>query len=87
MGIYASFGCSQALLSFCMGATFSLLTYFASQQLHKVFGSLTIASFVYGFGLLLGGDQASHARSNVILRNYGVYARLYFQWHVPQVIY
>ena len=36
MGIYAAFGCSQALFSFFMGSTFALLTFFASQNLHKV---------------------------------------------------
>lgn len=35
MGIYAGLGVSQAFFSFCMGAMFSLLTYFASQRLHK----------------------------------------------------
>jgi hypothetical protein len=35
MGIYAALGVSQAIFSFAMGATFALLTYFASQRLHK----------------------------------------------------
>ncbi|KAF8907317.1 ABC transporter [Gymnopilus junonius] len=35
MGIYAGLGVSQALFSFVMGATFALLTYFASQSLHR----------------------------------------------------
>ncbi|KAJ6570148.1 ABC transporter, partial [Mycena vulgaris] len=35
MGIYAFFGISQALTFFFMGSTFALLTYFASQNLHK----------------------------------------------------
>ncbi|KAJ8692856.1 hypothetical protein PTI98_010127 [Pleurotus ostreatus] len=35
MGIYASLGISQALASFLMGSTFAMLTYFASQRLHK----------------------------------------------------
>ncbi|KAF9560470.1 ABC transporter [Agrocybe pediades] len=35
MGIYAALGVSQALFSFVMGASFALLTYFASQSLHK----------------------------------------------------
>ncbi|PPQ68225.1 hypothetical protein CVT26_005758 [Gymnopilus dilepis] len=35
MGIYAGLGASQAFFSFIMGATFALLTYFASQALHK----------------------------------------------------
>jgi hypothetical protein len=37
MAIYAAFGCSQALFSFSMSATIALLTFFASQNLHKVF--------------------------------------------------
>jgi hypothetical protein len=36
MGIYAGLGVTQALASFVMGGAFALLTYFASQQLHKV---------------------------------------------------
>jgi hypothetical protein len=44
MGIYAAFGCSQALVSFVMGATFALLTFFASQRLHKVFFESGIAA-------------------------------------------
>ncbi|KDR78881.1 hypothetical protein GALMADRAFT_244520 [Galerina marginata CBS 339.88] len=36
MGIYAGLGASQALFMFVMGATFALLTYFASQSLHKL---------------------------------------------------
>ncbi|KAJ7116424.1 ABC transporter [Mycena epipterygia] len=35
MGIYAFFGLSQALTFFFMGSTFAMLTYFASQNLHK----------------------------------------------------
>ncbi|KAJ7039616.1 ABC transporter [Mycena alexandri] len=35
MGIYAFFGVSQAITFFFMGSTFALLTYFASQTLHK----------------------------------------------------
>ncbi|KAF7375201.1 Oligomycin resistance ATP-dependent permease YOR1 [Mycena sanguinolenta] len=35
MGIYAMFGVSQAITFFLMGSTFALLTYFASQNLHK----------------------------------------------------
>ncbi|KAF8150782.1 ABC transporter [Crassisporium funariophilum] len=35
MGIYAGLGVSQAIASFLMGATFAMLTYFASQRLHK----------------------------------------------------
>ncbi|KAF9484351.1 ABC transporter [Pholiota conissans] len=35
MGIYASLGIGQALSSYLMGATFALLTYFASQRLHR----------------------------------------------------
>ncbi|KAJ7678475.1 ABC transporter [Mycena rosella] len=35
MGIYAFFGLSQAIFFFFMGATFAMLTYFASQNLHK----------------------------------------------------
>lgn len=36
MGIYAGLGVSQALFNFFMGAMFALLTYYASQRLHKV---------------------------------------------------
>ncbi|KAF8969223.1 ABC transporter [Flammula alnicola] len=36
MGVYAGLGVAQAVASFFMGATFALLTYFASQRLHKV---------------------------------------------------
>jgi hypothetical protein len=36
MAIYAFFGVSQAITFFFMGSTFALLTYFASQNLHKV---------------------------------------------------
>jgi hypothetical protein len=50
MGIYAAFGCSQALFSFFMGSTFALLTYFASQKLHKVF--LNLALPLYSFMLV-----------------------------------
>ncbi|PPQ64144.1 hypothetical protein CVT24_008774 [Panaeolus cyanescens] len=35
MGVYAALGVSQAFAAFLMGATFSLLTFFASQRLHK----------------------------------------------------
>lgn len=35
MGIYAALGVSQALFTFTMGAAFAMLTYFASQRLHK----------------------------------------------------
>ncbi|KAJ6577412.1 P-loop containing nucleoside triphosphate hydrolase protein [Mycena capillaripes] len=35
MGIYAFFGLMQAVTFFFMGSTFALLTYFASQNLHK----------------------------------------------------
>ncbi|KJA16429.1 hypothetical protein HYPSUDRAFT_207024 [Hypholoma sublateritium FD-334 SS-4] len=34
MGVYAALGVSQAVFSYMMGATFALLTYFASQRLH-----------------------------------------------------
>ncbi|KAG1831992.1 ABC transporter [Suillus subalutaceus] len=34
-GIYAALGISQALTMFMMGGTFALLTYYASQQLHR----------------------------------------------------
>ncbi|KAG0695501.1 ABC transporter [Suillus ampliporus] len=34
-GIYAALGVSQALTMFMMGAMFALLTYYASQQLHR----------------------------------------------------
>jgi hypothetical protein len=40
MGIYGGIGVSQALVNFSMGAMFALLTYYASQRLHKV-------SFIY----------------------------------------
>ncbi|KAJ7671586.1 ABC transporter [Mycena polygramma] len=39
MAIYAFFGVSQAITFFFMGSTFALLTYYASQSLHK--GALT----------------------------------------------
>ncbi|KAJ7454698.1 ABC transporter [Mycena latifolia] len=35
MAIYAFFGASQAITFFFMGSTFAMLTYFASQNLHK----------------------------------------------------
>ncbi|KAG1747124.1 ABC transporter [Suillus paluster] len=35
-GIYATLGVSQALTMFIMGAIFALLTYYASQQLHRI---------------------------------------------------
>ncbi|RXW24280.1 hypothetical protein EST38_g1589 [Candolleomyces aberdarensis] len=35
MGIYAGLGVGQAVAAFIMGAAFALLTYFASQRLHK----------------------------------------------------
>ena len=35
MGVYAALGVSQAISAFLMGVTFTLLTYFASQRLHK----------------------------------------------------
>ncbi|KAJ7510425.1 ABC transporter [Mycena galericulata] len=35
MGIYSFFGVSQAITFFFMGSTFAMLTYFASQTLHK----------------------------------------------------
>jgi hypothetical protein len=40
MGIYAFLGVAQAIAFFAMGSMFALLTFFASQQLHKV-NSLT----------------------------------------------
>lgn len=36
MGIYAALGVSQSLTMFFTGATFALLTYYASQELHEV---------------------------------------------------
>ncbi|KAK2460902.1 hypothetical protein APHAL10511_007372 [Amanita phalloides] len=36
MGLYAALGISQAFASFLMGGSFALLTYFASQRLHKI---------------------------------------------------
>ena len=42
MGIYAALGCSQALFTFFMSAAFVSLTYFASQNLHKVFLNLAL---------------------------------------------
>jgi hypothetical protein len=36
MGIYAFLGVAQAIAFFIMGSMFALLTYFASQSLHKV---------------------------------------------------
>ena len=36
MGIYAALGVSQSLTMFFMGASFAILTYFASQKLHEV---------------------------------------------------
>lgn len=41
-GIYAALGVSQSLTMFMMGAIFSLLTYYASQQLHGVSASRCI---------------------------------------------
>ncbi|KAF7976598.1 hypothetical protein HWV62_6090 [Athelia sp. TMB] len=35
MGIYAGLGVSQAIFAFAMGASFALLTYYASQRLHR----------------------------------------------------
>ncbi|KAJ3795163.1 ABC transporter [Lentinula aff. detonsa] len=35
MGIYAGLGVAQAMAMFLMGTTFAMLTYFASQRLHK----------------------------------------------------
>ncbi|KAF8656809.1 hypothetical protein AX16_002359 [Volvariella volvacea WC 439] len=35
MGLYASLGVAQAVAAFFMGATFAMLTYFASQRLHR----------------------------------------------------
>ncbi|KAG9315243.1 hypothetical protein JVU11DRAFT_4377 [Chiua virens] len=35
MGIYAALGVSQSLTMFCMGASFAMLTYYASQELHE----------------------------------------------------
>ncbi|KIM84372.1 hypothetical protein PILCRDRAFT_96946 [Piloderma croceum F 1598] len=35
MGIYGGIGVSQAVVNFTMGAMFALLTYYASQRLHK----------------------------------------------------
>jgi hypothetical protein len=50
MAIYAAFGCSQALFSFFLGATIALLTFFASQKLHKVF--LNVALLLYACHLI-----------------------------------
>ncbi|KZP02968.1 hypothetical protein FIBSPDRAFT_769650 [Athelia psychrophila] len=36
MGVYAGLGVSQAIFSFAMGASFALLTYYASQSLHRM---------------------------------------------------
>ena len=66
MGIYAAFVFSQALFSFFMGSTFALLTYFASQNLHKVFLNLALPLYAR-HDYFLGRNQASHARPNVIL--------------------
>ncbi|KAJ7758854.1 ABC transporter [Mycena maculata] len=49
MGIYAFFGVSQAITFFFMGSTFALLTYFASQNLHKVRNAQSYLRSIYWF--------------------------------------
>jgi len=52
MGVYASLGVAQAFGAFLMGATFAILTYFASQNLHKV--SAILLTLFYLLTLFLG---------------------------------
>jgi hypothetical protein len=77
MGIYAGIGVSQAIFNFSMGAMFALLTYYASQRLHKV-------SYTNNFTVRIrfishvGGHRACDARTNVILcDNRGVFGLTY----------
>ena len=65
MGIYAGLGVSQAVAAFLMGAAFALLTYFASQTMHKV-RSLAFNMVLYSRSIV-GCGQPGHARSNVVL--------------------
>jgi len=70
MGIYAGFGVGQAISMFCMGACFALLTYFASQTLHKVL--VHVLRFVVPGAkpFDVGCHQAGHACANVFLRDH-----------------
>jgi len=43
MGIYAAFGVAQAVSMFLIGSSFAVLTYFASQRLHKVGGRVFLS--------------------------------------------
>lgn len=45
MGIYAALGVSQSLTMFVMGASFAILTYYASKRLHEV----CLCLFVYKY--------------------------------------
>jgi len=65
MGIYAGLGVAQAFIFFFMGASFSILAYFASRTLHRV--SLLRSSDLMMSDLLLGCHQARNARSHVLL--------------------
>jgi len=65
MAIYAGLGVAQAFIFFFMGASFSILAYFASQALHKV--SLVPNFYQMASDLILGRHQARNARSHVLL--------------------
>jgi hypothetical protein len=67
MGIYAGLGLSQAVAAFLMGAAFALLTYFASQTMHKVCSLVFI--IVLCSRKVVGCGQSGHARSDVVLRD------------------
>lgn len=71
MGIYAGLGIAQAVATFTMGTTFALLTYFASQRLHKV---CTFILYLFRNlpDFVLVGYPARHARANVVFRNHAV---------------
>jgi len=64
MGIYAFSAVSQAIASLILGGAFALLTYFASQQLHKVgpFNRLTAFQLPYW----VFRARAYYARSYVL---------------------
>jgi hypothetical protein len=83
MGVYAAFGCSQAVFSFFMGSTFALLTFFASQRLHKVFFWIWHCSFMHVCGLTTAFRMQSNESCTPqchSLRLLCVLFRFIFEW-------
>ena len=70
MSVYAGLGVSQAIFYFFMGAMFALLTYYASQRLHKVSWYNHIDGRVH-FMVNPGSNRTRDARTYVIFRDNG----------------